>query len=110
VLLAPALPWFMAPGALAAIRVPLLVRTGERDELAPPYFVERMLAGLPATTALDYRIVPCAGHFAWFWPVPEALARSGLPPAIDPPDFDRAAYQPDLQAEVLAFLRTTLAA
>jgi hypothetical protein len=98
------LPWFLAPGALASVRAALFVRTGERDELAPPYFVERILAGLPAQATLGDRVVAGAGHFAWFWPLPEALARSGLPPALDPAGFDRAASQSVLHAEVLAFL------
>lgn len=98
VLLAPAIPWFMAPGALADVHVPMLVRTGEHDELVPPYFVEGILRGI----ASDYAVVPGAGHFAWFYPVPPALA--GLPPAQDPAGFDRAAYQPTLHAELTRFL------
>jgi predicted dienelactone hydrolase len=105
VLLAPALPWLMAPGALATVHARVLARTGERDELAPPYFVETVLAGLPASAALDYAVVSGAGHFAWFWPVPDVLARAGLPPAKDPPGFDRAGYQRHLRDEVTAFLR-----
>lgn len=108
VLLAPALPWFVAAGALADVHAPLLVRTGERDEYAPPDFVERILRGLPADASMDYRVVPGAGHFAFFAPVPPALARAGLPPAVDPPGFDRMAYQPRLYADVLGFLRATI--
>jgi hypothetical protein len=35
--------------------------------------------------------------------VPDAIR--ALPPGQDPPGFDRAAYQPQLNAEVVAFLR-----
>lgn len=108
VLLAPALPWLMGPGALAKVRAPLLVLAGERDDLTPPSFIERVLAGLPAGTPLEYRIVPGAGHFAFF-SVPPALAGPAFPPAHDPPGFDRAAYHAQLHAEVLAFLREALA-
>lgn len=99
VLLAPALPWFMAPGALAGVTAAVLVRAGERDDLAPPFFVEQIVKPLAA----DFAVVPGAGHFAWFYPVPPHLAR--LPPGQDPPGFDRAAYQPRLCAEVEAFLQ-----
>ncbi len=99
VLLAPAIPWFMAPGALADVKVPVFVRVGERDELAPPHFVRAILRDLP----VDYAVVPGGGHFAFFYPVPPALA--SLLPGQDPPGFDRAAYQPQLCAEVTAFLR-----
>ena len=108
VLLAPALPWFMAPGALADVRAPLLVRAGERDELAPPFYIERILGGLPADTRLDFQVVPGAGHFAFWGPVPPTLAGPTFLPSLDPPGFDRAAYQPRLCADVLAFLRATL--
>jgi predicted dienelactone hydrolase len=109
VLLAPALPWFMAPGALDGVHASLLVRTAERDELAPPFYVESILRGLPAGARMDYEVVPGGGHFAFMTPVPPALANPGFPPALDPPGFDRAAYQPRLFADVLAFLRVTLA-
>jgi predicted dienelactone hydrolase len=108
ILLAPALPWFLAPGALASVRVPLLVRVGERDDLSPPYFVERILAALPAGASLDLRVIPGAGHFLCFWPIPEPIARARLLPAQDPPGFDRAACQPELRRDVLAFVQSTL--
>jgi predicted dienelactone hydrolase len=107
VLLAPAIPWFMAPGALADVHVPLLVRTGQRDEFTPPFFVENVLRNLPQGAPLDYQVVANAGHFAFFGPVPPLLAN--LPPGHDPPGFDRTAYQAQLRDEVLAFLRTHLA-
>jgi predicted dienelactone hydrolase len=107
VLLAPALPWLMSPGALAAVTVPVMVRTGERDDATPPFVVERILAGLPAPP-VDARVVPGAGHFAFQSPFPPAMVSPGFPPSQDPPGFDRAAYQPALAAEVVAFLRTRL--
>ena len=91
-LLAPALPWLMAPGALAGVHVPVFARSGERDELAQPAFIEHVLAGVPAAR-LDYAAVPGAGHFAFWGPVPAALAGPQFPPGNDPPGFDRAAYQ-----------------
>jgi len=108
VLLAPALPWFIGPGALAAVHAPLLVRTGERDEHAPPAFVERILRGLPVDARLDYQVVPGAGHFGFLSPFPPALASPSVPPSQDPPGFDRAAYQSRLHGEVSAFVRAAL--
>jgi pimeloyl-ACP methyl ester carboxylesterase len=100
VVLGPAIPWFMAPGALASVDVPVMVRVGEHDTDAPPFFVEPIVRGVKQ---LDYAVVPGAGHFAFFYPIPPALQR--LPPGQDPPGFDRAAYQPQLYAEVEAFVR-----
>lgn len=106
VLLAPALPWFMAPGALACVRIRVLALLGEHDTMAPPFFVQTLLAPLAHA---DVRVVPGAGHFAFFWPLPPPLVAAKLPPALDPPGFDRAAYQPQLHADVLAFLQAAFA-
>ena len=103
VLLAPALPWLMMPGALAEVTVPVLVRTAERDDVTAPAFIDHVLRGLPASTRLDSRCIAGAGHFAFFYPVPPALART--PVGHDPSGFDRAAIQPALYADIEAFLR-----
>jgi predicted dienelactone hydrolase len=108
VLLTPALPWLMAPGALADVRSPMLVRTGELDTVTPPEFIERVLRGLPPAVRLDHKMVPGAGHFSFLAPFPPALAGPDFPPSHDPPGFDRAAYQPRLFADVVAFLRGAL--
>ncbi len=100
VLLAPALPWLMAPGALADVTIPILVRTGERDDLINADFIRHVLRDL---AGVEHTVVPSAGHFFPCFPVPPALA--GLPPAFDPPGFDRARYQPTLHADILAFVR-----
>ena len=110
-LLAPALPWLMAPGALADVRARVYARAGALDELAPPYVIERILGGLPSTTPLDYQVVPGCGHFGFQSPFPPALAQQpGFAPAHDPPGFDRAAYQAQLAAELAASLTAALAA
>lgn len=101
ILLTPAIPWFMAPGALADVSVPVLALVGEKDDAAPPFFTQKILGGIPHA---DLRVIPGAGHFPFFWPLPQALVAAKLPPAMDPPGFDRAAYQPTLHADVLAFL------
>ncbi len=93
----------MAPGALANVHARVMARSCERDAEAPPFFIEKILAGLPEDARLDYAVVPDAGHFAFFYPVPPLLAT--FPPGQDPPGFDRAAYQPQLYAEIVRFLR-----
>jgi predicted dienelactone hydrolase len=110
VLLAPALPWLMAPGALADVRARVWARSGALDALAPPYMIERVLSGLPASARLDYQVVPGCGHFGFQSPFPVALAVPGFAPAADPPGFDRVAYQVQLADEVAAFLATALTA
>jgi predicted dienelactone hydrolase len=90
------------------VSVPLLVRTGERDDLMPPFVVERVLAGLPAGAALDLAAVPGAGHFSFQSPFPPALQSPAFSPSQDPPGFDRAAYEGELAAEIIGFLRARL--
>jgi predicted dienelactone hydrolase len=103
VLLAPALPWLMIPGALAEVTVPVQVRTAERDDVTSPAFIDHVLRGLSSTTRLDSSCIAGAGHFAFFYPVPPALERT--PVGHDPAGFDRAAIQPVLYAEIVAVLR-----
>lgn len=94
VLLSPAVWFFMAPGALANVTAPILVRAGERDPITPAAVTKQLL---PQT-----EVVANAGHFSFQTPFPPAMAH--LPPAQDPPGFDRAAYQSTLYADIEAFL------
>jgi predicted dienelactone hydrolase len=110
VLLAPATPWLMADGALAEVTVPILMRTGERDDHAPAFHAAIVLHGVADRARVDHRVVPNAGHFSFQSPFPPAMTRPEFPPSQDPPGFDRAAFQPLLHAEVLAFLRAELGA
>ncbi|MBA3457840.1 MAG: alpha/beta hydrolase [Deltaproteobacteria bacterium] len=105
VLLAPAAPWLMVEGALGAVDVPVLMRTGEKDLFSPTAFDDVLLRGFPDRTRIDYRIVLNAGHFSFLSPFPPAMVHPQFPPSQDPPGFDRAAYLLELHAEVQAFLR-----
>ncbi len=103
-LLAPAVPWFQAPGALRGVRVPVFLRTGERDRITDGFHARIVLDGLPSDVSVDYQVVENAGHFSFQSPFPPAMVRPGFAPAGDPPGFDRAAYEPVLAAELRAFL------
>jgi len=104
VLLAPATPWFMGPGALSEVRVPILMLTGERDEYTPPFHAEVVRRGLPEDTPVDHRVVANAGHFSFMSPFPEMMRSPDFPPGNDPEGFNRAAYQDTLAADVVTFL------
>ena len=108
VLLAPATPWYMAQGALAAVDVPILMRTGEKDEFAPAGFAEIVKLGVRHPGRIDHKVVPNAGHFSFQSPFPAAMERPDFPPSQDPPGFDRAAFQPVLNREILTFLRDAI--
>jgi predicted dienelactone hydrolase len=106
VLLAPATPWLRAPGALAHIRVPILIRAGDADGIAPPSLMcQIVLDGVPDPSAVDHRIVAGAHHYAFLSPWPEAMRGPQILPSQDPPGFDRRAFLDRLYPEISAFLR-----
>ena len=105
VLLSPATPWFAAPGALDAVEVPTLLLSAEHDEHAPAWHGAVVTAGMPHTT---HHVVAGAGHFAALTPFGPHALRAGLPPALDPPGFDRAAAQATWHPRIGAWLRRHL--
>jgi len=108
VLLAPATPWFMAPGALRNVRVPILMRTAERDPHTPGWQAEIVERGLAEGVPLDHRVIPNAGHFSFLAPFPAEMTNPAFPPSQDPPGFDRERFHQELNAEIEAFLRRVL--
>jgi predicted dienelactone hydrolase len=109
VLLAPATDWFMAPGALDDVHAPLLALAGEHDPITPADSIRRVLSHLPASTPLEFSVVPGAGHFSFLTPFPAALQRPNFPPSQDPPGFDRAQFHRALPETILDFLQRSLA-
>ena len=110
VLLAPAAFWFMAPGALRAVTVPILMLQGENDRLTPAAQGEVILSGVASRSQVESRTVKGAGHFSFISPYPPALRRPDFPPANDPEGFDREAFHASYPQEVLAFLERVLPA
>ncbi|MDB4949004.1 MAG: putative lipoprotein signal peptide [Gemmatimonadetes bacterium] len=108
VLLAPATPWFMAPGALRDVRVPILMFSAEKDEHAPLWHARIVERGVRDGTPIDHRTVANAGHYSFLAPFPPAIASPAFPPSQDPPGFDRAAFHEELNVEVEAFLHRVL--
>ncbi|MBF9142747.1 alpha/beta hydrolase family protein [Hymenobacter properus] len=108
VLLAPATPWFMAEGALRAVRVPILLMEAEKDEHTTHFHTQVVLNGVPDQQRLTHRVVPNAGHFAFLSPFPAARVSAAFPPSQDPPGFDRLQFHEEMNAEVLAFLTQEL--
>ncbi len=108
-LLAPATPWFLAPGALSDVRVPILLRTGSEDRITPPWHADLVRNGVPDPALIDDQVIAGAGHFSFLAPFPATMVRPDFPPAQDPPGFDRAAFAPKLAGDVVAFFNRTLA-
>ncbi len=110
VLLAPAVPWYAPPGALARVRVPILLLAGEKDEHTPPQQVELVVKGVPSATQVTFRVIANAGHFSFLTPFPPHRTTPAFAPSQDPPGFDRQQFQQVLARQVVDFLRQQLGA
>ncbi|PHV08670.1 alpha/beta hydrolase [Janthinobacterium sp. BJB412] len=109
VLLAPAAAWFMAPGALRRVDLPILLLSAEHDQLTPPWQGELVRSGVARPELVDSETIANAGHHSFLCPFPPAMLRPGFVPAQDPPGFDRPRFQLQLQARLAAFLAARLA-
>ncbi|MFC5064797.1 alpha/beta hydrolase family protein [Actinomycetospora atypica] len=104
VLLMPATPWFGRPGALADVDAATLMLTAEHDDHTPAWHGEILTAGMPHLT---HHVVG-GGHFAALTHFGPRAVAAGLPPALDPPGFDRAAAQRRWHPRVADWLTTHL--
>lgn len=108
VLMAPATAWFTPDGSLANVTVPMLIYQAEHDPFTPPEHVARVLDQVPDRTMITHNLIENAGHFSFLSPFPEAMSSPDFPPSQDPDGFDRAAFQPRLAGEIVAFLEKVL--
>lgn len=108
VLLAPATPWFMPERSLSLVNVPILMRTGSKDEITPAWHADLVNNGVPDPLRIDHQIVPGAGHFSFLSEFPPEMKRPDFPPSNDPEGFDRKVLQPVLQKQIVDFLNRVL--
>jgi predicted dienelactone hydrolase len=89
------------PESLAAITVPVRVIVAERDAvLNGKYHGSHVVAHLPKVRAST---VPGAGHFAFMAQATFALPSAAGDAAGNPPGFDRTAFLPELESQVIEF-------
>jgi predicted dienelactone hydrolase len=104
VLAAPAIALTFQPAGLAAVKVPVQLWVGARDDVVTDASLVRTLLPTPP----DYHLVPNGGHFAYLTPCNEMLAHSAPDICTDPPGFDRAAFLSGFQQSMIAFYRDQL--
>jgi alpha-beta hydrolase superfamily lysophospholipase len=92
-LLAPATGYYGAPGALDAVRVPVVAWLGGRDTITPPAQAEVLRAALEPRGLLELRVADGAGHFSFM---------NRPPPHTTEPLADREAFLAALAADVAA--------
>ena len=107
VLLMPATFWFI-PGSLKQVRIPILMRTGEKDQITPASHAETVKRGVPDPSLVEHKVIPGAGHFSVMSRFPPELTRPDFPPSQDPEGFHREDIQPSLHADITNFLKRTL--
>lgn len=123
VLLAPAAGWFLKDGALDGVSIPILMLTGEKDDLEIPGHktladgsVVYMPAGHSAIVKrgvrnqalVDHRVIPNAGHYSFMSPYPVEMRTQAVPPSQDPAGFDRVTFYDQMCTDVRGFLQQTL--
>lgn len=108
VLLAPATVWFVADGALADVRVPVLMYTGDADVQAPAEHGAIVERGMAGSGLLTHRVIAGAGHYSFFSPYPSDMVSPALAPSQDRPGFDRPALHAALYAEITTFVQRHL--
>jgi predicted alpha/beta-fold hydrolase len=95
VLLAPATGFFAAPGALDAVRTPLLAWAATEDTVTPPAQAQLLADVLGRRLRVELRVEPGAGHFSFM---------HEPPPHSSEPLPDREAFLERLTAGVCDFL------
>jgi predicted dienelactone hydrolase len=108
VLLAPATAWFRERGALDAVAVPVLMMSGDRDEITTPWHAEVVENGLTAAAPLEHRVIAGAGHYSFLSPYPPEMIGPDFPASLDPDGFDRPAFHEEMEAGISEFLRRVL--
>jgi predicted dienelactone hydrolase len=104
VLLAPATVWFMAPGALDGVRVPILMLTAEKDVHTPAFHAEIVKQGVADKSLVDHIVIENAGHFSFLSPFPETMSSPTFLPSRDPDGFDRVQFHDEMHSIILQFL------
>jgi fermentation-respiration switch protein FrsA (DUF1100 family) len=93
-LLTPATDFFRAPGALAAVRTPILAWAATSDAMTPPRHVELLQSAIDPSVRVEVRVAAGAGHFSFM---------NTPPPNTVEPLPDRDAFLSELTRELCRF-------
>jgi predicted dienelactone hydrolase len=105
VLLAPAAGWFLSPGALSEVHLPILIFSAEHDDITPLLHAKIVHDGVPSSDQITHEIVKNAGHFSFLSSFPEKMRNSKFMPSMDPEGFDRESFHTHMNAEIRRFLK-----
>lgn len=108
VLLAPATGWFLSEGALSKVKAPLLILTGEFDDITPAFHAEILKKGISNSKQVTHREIRNASHYSFLGVFPESVRKTNFAPAMDRPGFDRPKFHDELNVEILEFLQNIM--
>lgn len=94
-LVAPAMDFFGAPGALDRVQGAMVIWTGTLDALSSPAQAQRLSEALGPDAQADIRVIDGAGHFSFM---------HDPPPHTTQPLPDRAAFLAELTRDVCRFV------
>lgn len=94
-LLAAPTGFFQSPGALDAVRIPILAWVGSKDDITPPSQTEWLAYAMRDWQTVDVRITDGAGHFS-FMDLP--------PPKTTEPLPNKRAFLREYSSEVCKFV------
>lgn len=94
-LLATPTGFFQAPGAMDAVRVPMLAWVGSEDHVTPPAQTEWLAQAMKNWQPVDVRVTAGAGHFSFM---------DLIPPGAMEPLPDKPAFLREYSSEVCKFL------
>jgi predicted dienelactone hydrolase len=99
---------FFTAESLNNVKVPVQLWGSEHGgDGVTPESVAAIAKGLP--TQVEFHQIQNSQHFAFLPPCPAELAKRAPEICSDAPDFDRAAFHKELDAQVLVFFRKNLA-
>ena len=94
-LLAPPTGFFQAPGALDAVRIPILTWVGSEDNVTPPSQIKWLAQALPDQQKVELRLTDGAGHFSFM---------DQMPPNVVEPLHDKPLFLREHASEICKFL------
>ena len=104
VVAAPGLGFTLTPAAMAGVKVPVQLWSGEKDDKVP-YVTNAKFVVEALGTKVEFHSVPNAGHLSFLAPCgPEKIPEV----CSDPEGFDRTAFHAIMNAEVVRFFNTNL--
>jgi len=95
VMMTPPTLFFQPPGALDAVRTPILLLAGGKDDVTPPAQQEFLKTAIGSRAAVLLRVEETAGHFSFM---------NVLPPGVTDAMPDREAFLVRLASEICSFV------